>query len=98
METISRQVDDLCEKLPGKADGLTFKVITDRKISQHLKEGERTLIAYFIDIGCAETLLCGSEPYRGRDVTSQEVEHHLLHPFCSKQYCRGAAPNERRTA
>ena len=30
VETVSGQVDDLSEKFPGKADGLAFKVITNR--------------------------------------------------------------------
>src|SRR5579884_785222 len=58
IQTIRGQAYSLCQKLPGKGNRLTLKVIADREIAKHLEKGQRALIAHLVDIGRAEAFLC----------------------------------------
>src|SRR5947209_18611826 len=86
MQTICRQSYYLRQKLPGKRNCLTLKVITNREIAEHLEEGERALIAHFIYISCAEAFLCRSQPYSGRSFATQKIGDHLLHTRGCQQH------------
>ena len=95
VEPLRWQAVDLGQQFPGKGDGFALEIVAYREIAQHLKEGERALVAHTINVGGAKTFLRGGQPHGWRSFTPQKIGNHLLHARGSQQHCRVVARDER---
>ena len=79
VETVRVQFEKLGDQLPAEVDRSLFKIIADAEVAQHLEEGQVFVVADFVDVGGAETLLAAGEPLGWRGLLSHEEglkRHH----------------------
>src|SRR5438270_13920461 len=76
------------DELECPGDDLSLEVVPDRKVAQHLEEGEMAAVAHLIDIRRAKALLDRYVARIGRAFLAQEIGHELLHAGSRQQDSR----------
>ena len=67
-------------------DGLSFKIITKRKVAQHLKKGAVSCgFSYIFDITGTDTLLAGRHPTLWRNLLSGKIRFQRRHTGIDEQ-------------
>ncbi len=100
-QSFPRKAHHLCHEFPRPQNGLFFKIITERKISEHLKKSMMPgSFSHVINIGCSQAFLARRR-FFGSNVLPHELFLELVHAGAREKkrwiVCRNQriAPNNR---
>ena len=86
IQSVRIQSHDLGQKLPGPLDGFLFKIVSKRKIPQHLEKSTVTGgLSHILDISRTDTLLAGGHPSPGRNLLPCKIRLQRRHPRIDEQ-------------
>ena len=95
VKAVRRQAEQLRDQLPSVGDSSLLEIVSDAEVPQHLEERKVLVIAHFVDVRGAKTLLAAGEPSRWRCLLSHEKRFEGHHSGAGEQQ-RGVARRDQR--
>lgn len=74
------------QKLPGKGDGFLFKIVPQRPVPQHFKEGAVGGVPHFVDVPGTDAFLHICQPHPRRMLGAHQIGHQRMHTRRGKQH------------
>ena len=88
MLRVQSQIIRAGQKFPRPFNGFLFKVISQRPVAEHLKKGAVRIVAHFVDIPGAYTLLHVRQPGAHGVLGPQQVWHQRVHAGSGEKHRR----------